>query len=88
MGIHGWRQLALYKKGKATLKKPLFVSDLTSGIMAALEDPSTKGKIFDAHGPETFILSELLDWMHDVMSKDYEDYDYFRRELMTRYDFT
>ena len=21
--------------------------------------------------------------MHDVMSKDYEDYDYFRRELMT-----
>ena len=77
-----FHKLALWKKGQATLKSPLWVSDLTSGIMAALEDPSTKGQIYDAMGPETYVLADLLDWMHDVMDKDEEDFGYVRQELM------
>ena len=77
-----FHKLALWKKGQATLKSPLWVSDLTSGIMAALEDPTSKGQIYDAMGPETYVLADLLDWMHDIMDKDEEDFGYVRQELM------
>lgn len=42
--------MPLWKKGEATIKQPVFVSDLVSGIMAAIKDPDTAGKIYQAVG--------------------------------------
>ena len=47
--------IALWKKGVDTVRSPLFNQDLTSGIMAALADPGTKGQIFEAMGPQSFV---------------------------------
>ena len=47
--------VALWKKGVDTVRSPLFNQDLTSGIMAALADPGTKGQIFEAMGPQSFV---------------------------------
>ena len=32
-------------------------------------------------GPEYFLQSHLLDWMHEVMHKDKEDWEYNRGDL-------
>ena len=34
------------------------------------------GQIYDAMGPETFVLADLIDWMHDVMDKDDDKWGY------------
>ncbi len=39
-----------WKKGEDTIKAPLHFSDLASGIMNAIDDPTTKGEIFEAYG--------------------------------------
>jgi len=86
--------MPLYNKGRSTIKYPLYFSDLVSGIMAALDDPASKGMIFDARGPEALVLAELMDWMHDIMDKtnmkegiftrsDLGGYGYRRAELWT-----
>jgi hypothetical protein len=49
--------------------------------MAALDDPNTKGMTFEAMGPERFLLSDLMDWMHEVMHKDPVDFRYKRNDL-------
>ncbi len=57
------------------------MSDLTSGIFAALDDPETKGQIIEAMGPEQYVLGDLMDWMHEVMHKDPVEYNYKRTDL-------
>jgi len=73
--------VALWKKGVDTVRSPLFNQDLTSGIMAALADPGTKGQIFEAMGPQSFVQGHLVDWMHEVMHKDPVDYEYRLADL-------
>ncbi len=77
----GAKGMSLWKKGTETMRSPLFVEDLTSGIMAALDDPGTRGMIFEAMGPEKFLQADLCDWMHEVMHKDPEDWGYRRMDL-------
>lgn len=74
--------IALWKKGRETVRAPLFYGDLVSGIMAALNDPNTRGKIYEAMGPNKYLQSDLMDWMHEVMHKDAEDYGYKRVDLL------
>ena len=33
--------------------------------------------------PDRFLLSDLTDWMHEVMDKDYQDWKYTRSDLRT-----
>ncbi|XP_044255432.1 NADH dehydrogenase [ubiquinone] 1 alpha subcomplex subunit 9, mitochondrial [Tribolium madens] len=84
---HIWRRqatyLPLWKKGEETIKQPVFVSDLASGIMAALKDSDTAGKVYQAVGPKQYYLSELVDWFYRVMRKD-KDWGYYRYDM--RYD--
>ena len=63
------------------MRSPLFVSDLTDGIMASLEDPGTKGQIFEAMGPDQFLQADLIDWMHEVMYKTDPEWGYTRTDL-------
>merc|ERR1711962_637976 len=70
------KHIAPWKKGFSTTRAPLWNQDLTSGIMAALADDATKGVTFEAMGPEHFLQAHLMDWMHEVMHKDPEDFGY------------
>ena len=40
----------LWKKGKDTIKQPVYVSDVATAVMAAIKDPDTRGKIYQAVG--------------------------------------
>lgn len=75
------RHMPLYKKGEKTVIQPVSMSDVTSGIMAVLADPDTKGKTFEALGPDRFLLSEFMDYCHDILRKDYIDWGYRRTDL-------
>lgn len=54
MYSHAWRrsaqQLVLWKKGEQTIKQPVAVSDVVNGIVNAMLDRSTSGKIYQAVG--------------------------------------
>lgn len=80
---HQGRFMPLWMKGEQTIKQPVHVSDLASGIIAACKDPDVDGKVFQAVGPKRYLLSELVDWFHRVMRKD-EKWGYWRYDM--RYD--
>lgn len=75
------RHAALWKRGEETIKAPLHVSDLGSGIMNSLEDPFAKGVIYEAFGPHRYLMSDLMDWMALQARMDAVDYGYRRRDL-------
>merc|ERR1739844_561252 len=83
----GWRSgfgganMPVWKKGNFTVKAPLHISNLADAIMASLDNPAAKGVTFEAYGPERFLLSDLIDWMHEVMHKTPEDWSYRRTDI-------
>lgn len=79
-----FRKLPVYKSGEATVKQPVFASDVAAGIVAACRDPDAVGKIYQAVGPKRYVLSEMLDWFHQIMKKTDPDWGYYRYDL--RYD--
>ena len=42
--------MSLWKRGNYTVKAPLHISNLADGIMAALDQPESKGVIYEAYG--------------------------------------
>ncbi|XP_067000318.2 NADH dehydrogenase [ubiquinone] 1 alpha subcomplex subunit 9, mitochondrial [Anabrus simplex] len=84
---HVWRRqfqwLPLWMKGEATIKQPVFVSDVAAAIVNAIKDPDSSGKIFQAVGPKRYKLSDLVDWFFRVMRRD-EKWGYWRYDM--RYD--
>jgi len=54
MYSHAWRrsrqQIVLWKKGEQTVKQPVAVSDVAYGIVNAMLDHTTAGKIYQAVG--------------------------------------
>ncbi|XP_076328999.1 NADH:ubiquinone oxidoreductase subunit 39 [Tachypleus tridentatus] len=84
---HFWRRnirnLPLWKKGRETIKQPVFVSDVAEAIVNSIFDPDAVGKTFEAIGPRRYELGELVDWFHLLMKKD-ADWGYKRTDL--RYD--
>lgn len=62
--------------------------DLVTAIMNALDNPASKGEIFEAMGPEPFQLGHLMNWMHEVMHKD-SDVDLYNYKLVDlRFNFS
>lgn len=49
-----WRRhfqyMPLYKNGEATIKQPVFVSDIAQGIVNAARDPDTRCQVYQAVG--------------------------------------
>ncbi len=49
-----WRRniytMPLWEKGEKTIKQPVYISDVATGVMNALKDPETAGKTFDIVG--------------------------------------
>lgn len=86
--LHNWRRqmtsMPLWHKGEKTFKQPVYVSDVAAGVMAALRDPDTAGKIYQAVGPKRYALSELVDYIYRATQRDGEDWGYTRYDM--KYD--
>lgn len=52
--------LTLFDKGETKLQ-PVYVGDVAQGIMAALTDSTTKGKLYELGGDQTFTFKELME---------------------------
>ncbi|XP_030754524.1 NADH dehydrogenase [ubiquinone] 1 alpha subcomplex subunit 9, mitochondrial [Sitophilus oryzae] len=72
--------IPLWFKGEKTIKQPVFVSDVAAGIVAAVKDPDTAGKIYQAVGPKKYLLSEIVDYFYRVMRRD-QDPGYLRYDM-------
>lgn len=72
--------MPLWKKGEHTIKQPIHCSDFAAGILAAVKDPDTDGKTYQAVGPKRYQLSELVDWFYRVMRKD-KEWGYIRYDM-------
>jgi len=77
------RKVSLYAKGELSVKQPIWGSDLVSGIMASLSDPSAIGTTYEALGPERLTLAAMVDYMHHAANRDEYEYGFKRTELMT-----
>jgi len=78
-GMHGF---PLYLKGKYTVKQPVHMSDVATGIMNSLHDPEALGQTFEAVGPERFTMHELITYMYAQTSRTSETWDFHISELM------
>jgi len=82
-----WRSqlkgMPLWKKGEATIKQPVFVSDVAQAILNAARELDTDGKTYQALGPRRYQLGELVDYLFRLMRKD-TAWGYFRYDM--RYD--
>ncbi|KAK7478624.1 hypothetical protein BaRGS_00030156 [Batillaria attramentaria] len=68
----------LWKKGEATIKQPVFVSDVAQGVLEAIKDPDAAGKTFELVGPERYYLADLVDYFYRVMR-----YRHVKRSYLT-----
>ncbi|KAK9508831.1 hypothetical protein O3M35_006292 [Rhynocoris fuscipes] len=81
---HNMKALPLYKKGTATEKQPVHVSDVAAGILIACQDRCWHGRTIQAVGPRRYLLSELVDWFHRLTRRTWKEWGYFRYNI--RYD--
>ncbi|KAL1500964.1 hypothetical protein ABEB36_006374 [Hypothenemus hampei] len=83
--LHAMRRtltrLPLWHKGEKTVKQPVHVSDVAAGVIAAIKDPESAGKIYQAVGPKRYLLSELVDYIYRVTQRDNEDWGYKRYDM-------
>ncbi|KAL0883801.1 hypothetical protein ABMA27_015891 [Loxostege sticticalis] len=80
--VHG-QLLPLYKNGMATIKQPVYVSDVAQGIVNAARDPDTRCQVYQAVGPDRYLLADMVDWFFKLMRKD-ENWGYRRYDM--KYD--
>lgn len=66
-----WRRsfvtMPLWKQGTQTIKSPVFCGNVADGIVRAIQDPTAKGKVFEAIGPRSYYLSDLVDYFYRCM---------------------
>ncbi|XP_050313048.1 NADH dehydrogenase [ubiquinone] 1 alpha subcomplex subunit 9, mitochondrial [Anthonomus grandis grandis] len=86
--MHNWRRqfqnMPLWENGEKTEKQPVHVSDLAAGIVAAIKDPDSAGKIYQAYGPKRYLLSELVDYFYRITQKGNEQWGFKRYNM--KYD--
>lgn len=77
-----WRRahgtVPLWKKGTQTIKMPVFVSNVAEGIINAIQDPEAVGRTYEVVGPNSYYLSELLDFFYRCMR-----HENFKRSYLT-----
>uniref|UniRef100_A0A5S6QS41 NADH dehydrogenase [ubiquinone] 1 alpha subcomplex subunit 9, mitochondrial n=1 Tax=Trichuris muris TaxID=70415 RepID=A0A5S6QS41_TRIMR len=61
--------IALHAFGEKTYKAPVWLSDVISGTMKVLADPSAAGETFEFVGPYTYQLGNLVEWMYELNSR-------------------
>ncbi|ESP01733.1 hypothetical protein LOTGIDRAFT_95075, partial [Lottia gigantea] len=59
--------LPLWKKGKETIKQPVYAGDVAEGVIQAIYDPDVNGKTFEAIGPYRYYLYDIVKFYLDVV---------------------
>jgi len=67
-----WRRSAfggmpLWKKGTKTIKRPVFCFNVAEGIVNSLSEQGARGNIYECVGPNTYYLSDLVDYFYRCM---------------------
>jgi len=73
----------LYLKGKYTVKRPVHLTDVTSGIMNSLYDPSAVGETYEAVGPESVTMHDLVRYIFELTNRSPQEGNFNIVELMT-----
>jgi len=82
LNTNGFHGIPLYLKGKYSVKQPVHVSDLVTGIMNSLYDPEAVGQTYEATGPERITLHELVRYMYELTSRTPDEWNFHITELM------
>lgn len=64
-------QIPLWRKGLYTVKAPITTKNVTDAIVAAIDDPNAKGKIYEATGPDRYTLHDLVEYMFTLLDVDW-----------------
>jgi len=65
----GTINVPLYGKGLLTVKQPVWMTDLVSGIMNSLHDPQALGQIYEAVGSQRITQNELITYMYGLVTR-------------------
>lgn len=55
--------------GGQTKFQPIYVDDVAEAVVAALANPSAKGRVFELGGPRVYTFKELLDYIRDQTNR-------------------
>ncbi|KAM5263405.1 NADH dehydrogenase [ubiquinone] 1 alpha subcomplex subunit 9, mitochondrial [Ctenodactylus gundi] len=64
----------LISLGKKTMKQPVYVVDVSKGIINALKEPDARGKTFAFVGPNQYVLLDLVRYIIAVTYRPYFPY--------------
>jgi len=76
------KSIPLFMKGEYTVKQPVFLSDLATGVMNSLHDPEAVGQTYEALGPQRITQANLLTYMNNLTARFKEDGSLSFSELM------
>jgi len=74
--------IPLFLKGLYTVKQPVWMSDVATGIMNSLYDPTALGQTYEAVGPQRLTQHELIRYMYHLTTRTPEDWQFKISELM------
>ncbi|XP_040834698.1 NADH dehydrogenase [ubiquinone] 1 alpha subcomplex subunit 9, mitochondrial [Ochotona curzoniae] len=64
----------LISLGKKTVKQPVYVVDVSKGIVNAIKDADAKGKTFVFSGPSRYLLFDLVQYIYAVAHRPFLPY--------------
>ncbi|XP_004279068.1 NADH dehydrogenase [ubiquinone] 1 alpha subcomplex subunit 9, mitochondrial isoform X2 [Orcinus orca] len=64
----------LISLGKKTVKQPVYIVDVTKGIVNAIKDPDARGKTFAFVGPSRYVLFDLVQYIFAVAHRPFLAY--------------
>ncbi|XP_069134110.1 NADH dehydrogenase [ubiquinone] 1 alpha subcomplex subunit 9, mitochondrial-like [Argopecten irradians] len=72
-------KVRFWKGGKETIKMPLFGSDVVDGVMAALERPESRGQTYEAYGPDSFYMVDLIKFFNFCLRRNLDGVEDYRQ---------
>eukprot|EP00695_Tsukubamonas_globosa_P003593 TRINITY_DN717_c0_g1_i1.p2 TRINITY_DN717_c0_g1~~TRINITY_DN717_c0_g1_i1.p2 ORF type:complete len:256 (+),score=145.63 TRINITY_DN717_c0_g1_i1:48-770(+) len=67
-----WKYLPIVGNGNNKMQ-PVYVNDVARAVEAALEDPSTAGKVYELGGPEVMSIRQMVEQISKVLEMNPED---------------
>ncbi|XP_045637108.1 NADH dehydrogenase [ubiquinone] 1 alpha subcomplex subunit 9, mitochondrial isoform X1 [Ursus americanus] len=64
----------LISSGKETVKQPVYVVDVSKGIINAIKDPDSRGKSFAFVGPSRYLLFDLVQYVFAMAHRPFLPY--------------
>ncbi|XP_055251233.1 NADH dehydrogenase [ubiquinone] 1 alpha subcomplex subunit 9, mitochondrial isoform X1 [Moschus berezovskii] len=64
----------LISLGKKTVKQPVYIVDVTKGIINAIKDPDARGKTYAFVGPSRYLLFDLVQYIFAVAHRPFLPY--------------